>query len=113
MQEQPSNPAPAVGFGKKWCVPNSDASDTALQNNINFVCSQGIDCKPIQSGGACFTPNTLKAHASFAMNSYYHSKGLEQSACDFSGSGVVIATDPSNSLSLSLPLYVCVYRSLY
>lgn len=102
MQDVPAGPA--VRVGKKWCVPKSDASDAALESNINYVCSQGIDCTPVQPGGACFTPNTLKAHASFAMNAYYHSKGLNDFNCDFSGTGVVISTDPSNSLSLSTRL---------
>ncbi|XP_057778728.1 glucan endo-1,3-beta-glucosidase-like isoform X2 [Salvia miltiorrhiza] len=87
--------SPAIGFGKKWCVCNSDASEAVLQSNINYACSQGIDCKPIQPGGACFTPNTLKAHASYAMNAYYHAKGLNPLNCDFAGTGVVISTDPS------------------
>ncbi|KAG6430267.1 hypothetical protein SASPL_108331 [Salvia splendens] len=49
-----------IGMGKKWWVSNSDASEAVLQSNINYACS----CEPIQEGGASFTPNTLKAHAS-------------------------------------------------
>ncbi|KAL1549710.1 glucan endo-1,3-beta-glucosidase-like [Salvia divinorum] len=84
-----------IGIGKKWCVCNSDASEAVLQSNINYACSQGIDCKSIQAGGACFTPNTLKAHASYAMNAYFHAQGLIPRSCDFAGTGVVISTDPS------------------
>ncbi|KAL0401386.1 UNVERIFIED_CONTAM: Glucan endo-1,3-beta-glucosidase [Sesamum latifolium] len=91
----PTRPvAPAVTGGKKWCVPKSDASDAALQANIDYVCSQGIDCKPIQAGGACFTPNTVRSHASFAMNSYYQTKGHNNINCDFSGTGFVTSNDP-------------------
>ncbi|KAJ6315747.1 hypothetical protein OIU78_019087 [Salix suchowensis] len=48
----PSSP----GRGRQWCVPESDASDDALQKNIDYVCSIGVDCKPIQQGGPCFDP---------------------------------------------------------
>ncbi|KAJ6303135.1 hypothetical protein OIU77_017087 [Salix suchowensis] len=33
----PSSP----GRGRQWCVPESDASDDALQKNIDYVCSIG------------------------------------------------------------------------
>ncbi|KAL8539035.1 hypothetical protein ACS0TY_000869 [Phlomoides rotata] len=88
------SPRPVVG-GKKWCVAKAGASDAALQNNINYVCSQGVDCQPIQPGGACFTPSSVRSHASFAMNAYYRAKGPNDFNCDFSGTGVVTSTDPS------------------
>ncbi|KAL7157599.1 hypothetical protein ABFS83_02G087800 [Erythranthe nasuta] len=43
-----------------------------LQQFIDFACSK-IDCGPIQPGGACFDPNTVQAHASYALNSYFQS----------------------------------------
>ncbi|KAL0321961.1 UNVERIFIED_CONTAM: Glucan endo-1,3-beta-glucosidase [Sesamum calycinum] len=95
----PTVPTPAVAppttTGKKWCVPKADASDAALQANLDYACGQGIDCKPIQPGGACFTPETVRSHASFAMNSYYQAKGRNDFNCDFSGTGVITSTDPS------------------
>ncbi|KAK6135865.1 hypothetical protein DH2020_030352 [Rehmannia glutinosa] len=88
-------PTPTPVGGKKWCVPKADASDAALQKNLDWVCSIGIDCKPIQPGAACYNPNTVRDHAAFAMNSYYHAKGLFDINCDFVGTGVVTTTDPS------------------
>ncbi|GFP91136.1 major pollen allergen ole e 10 [Phtheirospermum japonicum] len=67
------------------------------------VCSQGIDCKPINPEGPCFTPNTVRDHASFAMNSYYHAKGLIDYSCDFSGTARITTTDPSK---LFLSVYI-------
>ncbi|KAK4431189.1 Glucan endo-1,3-beta-glucosidase [Sesamum alatum] len=91
----PTRPmTPAIG-NKKWCLPKPNASDAALQANIDYVCSQGIDCKPIQAGGACFTPSTVRSHASFAMNSYYQTKGRNDFNCDFSGTGSITNIDPS------------------
>ncbi|EXC10654.1 Glucan endo-1,3-beta-glucosidase [Morus notabilis] len=85
----------AVDTRRKWCVPRSDASDEALQKNIDYVCSAGVDCKPIQSGGPCFDPNTVRSHASYAMNAYYQAFGPQDYNCDFGHTGVITDTDPS------------------
>ncbi|GAB4827465.1 hypothetical protein Ancab_034349 [Ancistrocladus abbreviatus] len=94
-----SNPSPLPvspgAGGQKWCVPKPEANDAQLQNNIDYVCSQGVDCKPIQAGGPCFDPNTRRSHAQYAMNAYYQSKGHQDSMCDFSGTGMLTAADPS------------------
>ncbi|CAI0539737.1 unnamed protein product [Linum tenue] len=86
------SPAPAE---KKWCVPRPEASDEALQRNLDYVCSLGVDCRPIQSGGPCFSPNTVRSHASYAMNAYYQSHGREVYNCDFEHTGVLTSSDPS------------------
>ncbi|KAF5742672.1 putative Glucan endo-1 3-beta-glucosidase precursor [Tripterygium wilfordii] len=92
---RPRPPAATPG-GKKWCVPKPNISDQALQANIDYVCSLGsVDCKPIQAGGACFDPNNIRSHASFAMNSYFQKTGGGDSSCDFSHTGVVTTADPS------------------
>ncbi|CAI9092402.1 OLC1v1027630C1 [Oldenlandia corymbosa var. corymbosa] len=93
-------PVPAVpvtpGPGKKWCVPRAGATDAALQNNINYVCSQGLDCRPIQQGGTCFNPNTVRSHAAYLMNLWFQTKGTTLQNCDFSGTGdIVTDRDPS------------------
>lgn len=87
--------APAASSSRKWCVPRSDASDEALQANIDYVCSTGVDCKPIQDGGACFNPNTVRSHASYAMNVYYQASGRHDFDCDFGHTGVLTTADPS------------------
>ncbi|CAJ1939683.1 unnamed protein product [Sphenostylis stenocarpa] len=81
---------------KKWCVPKRDASDAALQVNIDFVCSRsGIECGPINDGGPCFKPNTVKSHAAYAMNAYYQASGGHDFDCDFGHTGLITYTDPS------------------
>ncbi|OVA05920.1 Glycoside hydrolase [Macleaya cordata] len=93
----PVVPAPVPAAGKQWCVPGPNASDDALQSNINYVCSLGtVDCKPIQAGGACFNPNTVRAHASYAMNAYYQTSGRHVFNCDFSHTGLLTSADPSH-----------------
>lgn len=88
-------PPTAMGGSGKWCVAKSDANDAALQANIDYVCSSGLDCKPIQAGGVCYNPNTVRSHASYAMNAYYQFNGPHDFNCDFNHTGVITSSDPS------------------
>ncbi|KAL1825087.1 hypothetical protein ACET3Z_011865 [Daucus carota] len=95
-QPQPTpKPSTPKRSGANFCVAKPEASDAALQANIDYVCSNGADCKPIQAGGACFDPNNVRAHAQFIMNSYYQTNGRNAFSCDFSGTGVITTNDPS------------------
>ncbi|KAE8670740.1 hypothetical protein F3Y22_tig00112114pilonHSYRG00232 [Hibiscus syriacus] len=80
---------------KMFCVPTNQASDADLLKALDWACSQGIDCSPIQPGAICGNPPTIRSRASFAMNSYYRSKGGLPGACDFSGTATLITEDPS------------------
>lgn len=80
---------------QKWCVAKPDATDDKLQGNLDYVCSLGIDCTPIQDGGPCYNPNSVRSHASYAMNAYYHINGQHDSDCYFDGTGVVTNSNPS------------------
>ncbi|XP_058109659.1 glucan endo-1,3-beta-glucosidase-like [Magnolia sinica] len=100
MRGQSGGPAPTPttpsGSAHKWCVAKQGISAQSLQSNIDYVCSSGIDCKPIQAGGPCFLPNTIQAHASYVMNAYYQSKGRNNFNCDFSNTGVITTSNPSS-----------------
>ncbi|XP_057523769.1 glucan endo-1,3-beta-glucosidase [Amaranthus tricolor] len=93
-QPKPATPA-LPGPAKGWCVPKPQATDAQLQANINYVCSQGVDCKPIQPGGACFNPNNVRSHATYAMNAFYQTKGRQPFQCDFSQTAVISNNNPS------------------
>nr|CAD1817634.1 unnamed protein product [Ananas comosus var. bracteatus] len=98
LRDPAAEPNPSPSGSGKWCVAQSNASGDALQSNINYACSGGgggVDCSPIQDGGACFLPNTLQAHAAFAMNAFFQANGRNDFDCYFSGTGVVTTTDPS------------------
>ncbi|PON72029.1 Glycoside hydrolase [Parasponia andersonii] len=86
--------------GKRWCLPKMSAVSEALQRNIDFVCGLGLDCGPIQEGGPCFLPNTVRAHAAYAMNAYYQIMGSNGSDCDFEQTGAISHVDPSTFLAL-------------
>jgi len=81
-----------------WCVCRSDVSDSTLQKSLDYACGAGADCSTIQQAGGCFNPNTVRAHCSYAVNSYYQRKGQNQQACDFSGAATLTSTDPSKQI---------------
>jgi hypothetical protein len=80
-----------------WCVCRSDLADSALQKTLDYACGGGADCKPILQGGACFAPDTVKAHCSYAANSFYQRNGQNAQACVFSGTAALSNVDPSES----------------
>lgn len=80
-----------------WCVCKPEMADAALQKTLDYACGAGADCTPILQNGACYNPNTVRAHCSYAANSYYQRKGQAQGACDFSGTATLTTTDPSKS----------------
>ncbi|GMH02757.1 hypothetical protein Nepgr_004596 [Nepenthes gracilis] len=78
-----------------WCVPKPGVSDSQLQANLDYACGQGIDCGPIQPGGACFEPNTVTSHAAYAMNLYFQIAGGKSWDCDFLQTAAVTSVNPS------------------
>ncbi|CAL9103938.1 unnamed protein product, partial [Musa textilis] len=80
-----------------WCVCKPETADAALQKTLDYACGARADCTPIRRNGACYDPNTVRAHCSHAANSYYQRKGQAQGACDFSGTATLATSDPSNT----------------
>ncbi|XP_072989947.1 PLASMODESMATA CALLOSE-BINDING PROTEIN 2-like [Typha latifolia] len=83
------------GSDGAWCVCRPDQSTAALQKTLDYACGAGADCTPILQNGACFNPNTVVAHCSYAANSYYQRKGQALGTCDFAGTATLSSTDPS------------------
>lgn len=82
--------------GASWCVARQGASQFDLENAIAWACGLGgADCAPVQPGAACYQPDTLLSHASYAFNSYYQQNGNSDIACYFGGSAIVTKRDPS------------------
>lgn len=91
----PANPVPAPTKRKRWCLPKLGAEEDSLQRNIDYVCGLGFDCRPIQEGGPCYLPDTVRGHAAYAMNAYYQATGGNDFDCDFKQTAAVTSTDPS------------------
>ncbi|XP_010254870.1 PREDICTED: glucan endo-1,3-beta-D-glucosidase [Nelumbo nucifera] len=90
----PVNPSPQPKQ-TVWCVPKDGISDAQLQSNLDYACGHGIDCGPLQPGGACFEPNTVAAHAAYAMNLFYQNAGRNPWNCDFSQTATLTSNNPS------------------
>lgn len=99
----PVNPSPSPKAAG-WCVPKAGVSDAQLQANLDYACGQGIDCSPIQPGGACFEPNSVASHAAYAMNLLYQSSGKNPWNCDFTQTAMLTSSNPSKYFFPSLPL---------
>ncbi|XVE86238.1 hypothetical protein DITRI_Ditri18aG0019500 [Diplodiscus trichospermus] len=99
----PTTMTTPVSSGGSWCVASQSASQTALQVALDYACGYGgADCAAIQPGGSCYNPSTVRAHASYAFNSYFQ-KNPVPSSCNFGGTAVTTSTDPSSG--------TCQYQS--
>lgn len=92
-----------------WCISVPNTSDANLQSSLDWVCgplaNQGqVNCGPINSGGACFDPDTVAHHCDWAFNAYFLRMNATAEACDFGGTAQQTTTDPSTFLD-STPHY--------
>ncbi|CAL9771200.1 unnamed protein product [Musa acuminata subsp. burmannicoides] len=110
LREQAKD-AVATG-GELWCVACNVAKDSALQSALDWACGPGgADCRPIQQGGACYQPEDIQSHASFAFNDYFLRNGLAASACDFSGTAALTSLNPGQG-SCVFPSSIIVVSDL-
>ncbi|MCO5611076.1 hypothetical protein L7F22_065326 [Adiantum nelumboides] len=93
-----------------YCLAKSDADATELQKALDWACGKGtgqgnVDCSPLQSGGSCYNPDTVVAHASYAFNAYYVAQNGAVGSCDFSGLAQPSSSNPYTSTT-------CVFATL-
>uniref|UniRef100_A0A453N9J6 X8 domain-containing protein n=1 Tax=Aegilops tauschii subsp. strangulata TaxID=200361 RepID=A0A453N9J6_AEGTS len=80
-----------------FCVCRSEQPTAVLQKAIDYACGQGADCTAIAQSGACYSPDEVAAHCSWAANSYFQKFRSTGATCDFSGAATLSTTDPSFS----------------
>ncbi|KAL5175965.1 PLASMODESMATA CALLOSE-BINDING PROTEIN 3 [Glycine soja] len=90
----PPNYAPRTTL---WCVAKPSVPDPIIQEAMNYACWSGADCTSIQPNGPCYEPNTVYAHASYAFNSYWQRTKGAGGNCEFGGTAMLVAVDPSES----------------
>ncbi|GER31851.1 carbohydrate-binding X8 domain superfamily protein [Striga asiatica] len=89
-----------------YCVCNSGLSDTVLQRNIDYACGNGADCTQIQQSGPCFSPNTVRDHCNYAVNSYFQRMRQASGSCDFSGTATVSQNPPKQAIEF-IGIFTC------
>ncbi|GMI83435.1 hypothetical protein HRI_002012800 [Hibiscus trionum] len=82
-----------------YCVCKDGVGEQALQGALDYACGHGADCSAIQPNGACYNPNTVKDHCTYAVNSYFQNSRQVAESCVFSGAATVSATPPTNIAS--------------
>ncbi|BBN01606.1 protein MpGH17.4 [Marchantia polymorpha subsp. ruderalis] len=92
----PATSQPFVTAGT-WCIANPAATPETLQPALDYACGQGgADCALIQAGAACYLPNSLHDHSSYAFNQYYQTHKKTGGTCDFGGTAQLSTVDPSS-----------------
>ena len=78
-------------------MAKSGASDAQLQAALDYACGHGADCAAVLPTGPCYSPTSVRAHCSYAANSYFQRNSQANGAtCDFGGTANLTDTDPSN-----------------
>ncbi|KAF3567112.1 hypothetical protein DY000_02019498 [Brassica cretica] len=81
-----------------WCVCKTGLSDSVLQRTLDYACGNGADCNPTHPKGSCFNPDNVRAHCSYAVNSFFQKKSQASESCNFTGTATPTTTDPSKFL---------------
>ncbi|CAN0871561.1 Glucan endo-1,3-beta-glucosidase 3 [Linum grandiflorum] len=80
-----------------FCVAKERADRKQLQEALDWACGPGkVDCSPMLKGEACYEPDNVIAHATFAFNAYYQRMAKSPGSCDFKGVAAITTTDPSH-----------------
>ncbi|XP_021865339.2 glucan endo-1,3-beta-glucosidase 1 [Spinacia oleracea] len=82
---------------EEWCIADEQTPDSELQSALDWACGKGgADCSKIQKNQACFFPNTVRDHASYAFNSYFQKFKHRGGNCYFKTAALITGVDPSH-----------------
>lgn len=80
-----------------FCVAKDGADKKMLQAALDWACGPGkVDCSLLLQGQACYEPDNVVAHGTYAFNAYYQKMGKAPGTCDFKGVATVTTTNPSH-----------------
>lgn len=81
----------------RWCICKGGKDGAALQKTLDYACGTVAagDCSPIEPQGKCYSPNNLRAHCSYAVNSYFQKNVDVPGSCDFASTAFITTNDPS------------------
>lgn len=78
-------------------MADEQTPDDELQMALDWACGRGgADCRELQANKACFMPNTVRDHASYAFNSYYQKFKKNGATCYFNSAAMITDLDPSH-----------------
>ncbi|KAK6127450.1 hypothetical protein DH2020_038799 [Rehmannia glutinosa] len=80
-----------------YCTAKQGADAKMLQAALDWACGPGkVDCSPLLQGQACYEPDNVAAHSTYAFDTYYHQMGKTPGSCDFNGVATITTTNPSH-----------------
>ncbi|KAI4381277.1 hypothetical protein MLD38_007365 [Melastoma candidum] len=86
----------ADNSSEAFCMAKEGVDEDRLQDGLNWACGQGRGiCAALQPGQPCYTPNTVRSHASYAYNEYYQRMKNAGGTCDFQGTAIITSINPS------------------
>lgn len=91
--------------GQLWCVVRTDrgaVNETAVREQVAAACSDKAGlCDPVRTGGECYLPDTVTAHASYVFSAHWNTFSKQYGGwCYFGGLAVETTADPSEYLDL-------------
>ncbi|KAL7128562.1 hypothetical protein ABFS83_13G004000 [Erythranthe nasuta] len=85
------------GVLEEWCIADEQTPDSELQVGLDWACGKGgANCSKIQPGQACFKPDTVRAHSSYAFNNYYQKFKHRGGSCYFNSAAITTDLNPSH-----------------
>ena len=83
-------------MNQTYCTAKNGADPKMLQAALDWACGPGkVDCAALLQGQACYEPDNVFSHATYAFDTYYLQMGKAPGSCDFNGVAAISTTDPS------------------
>ncbi|GMY24847.1 glucan endo-1,3-beta-glucosidase 2 [Fagus crenata] len=84
-------------MNQTYCTAKNGADPKMLQAALDWACGPGkVDCAALLQGQACYEPDNVFSHATYAFDTYYLQMGKAPGSCDFNGVAAISTTDPSH-----------------